>query len=122
MPRLHRPRGERITIAPGGCPFDDSAEAARAFDRALDLAIALFAVGAAALVLLTLRVWLRSGRWTLPFICDVGILILALLLVSPAGPTVGGLTTVYLVILACAATFAALAIVRDRPWNTSSGE
>lgn len=82
---------------PADALFDDSAQAVAAVDRAFDLGIAAFAVAYAAVVLLALRTWTRSGRWTLPFICDVGVVVPALLLVSPAGPEMGELTTAYLV-------------------------
>lgn len=106
---------------PADALFDDSAQAVAAVDRAFDLGIAAFAVAYAAVVLLALRTWTRSGRWTLPFICDVGVVVPALLLVSPAGPEMGELTTAYLVLLACSAAIAGLVIVRDRPWDTWSG-
>lgn len=106
---------------PANAPLDDSADAQAAVDRALDVGFAVVGVVCAILVLLSLRAWLRSGRWTLPFICDVGVVIPALLLVSPAGPTMGGLTTAYLFVLALVAAAGALALTRGRPWNTWSG-
>jgi uncharacterized membrane protein len=75
----------------------------------------VFAVVEAAVVLMALRSWLKSGRWTIPFLCDMAIAIPAALIVSPAGPTIGGLTTTYLLVLTVGATVAAILVARRTP-------
>jgi hypothetical protein len=106
--------GDRARL-PDSPPFDADEQGAAAVDRAFDLIIAAFECLAAAALLITLRGWLRSGRWTIPFVCDLAIAIPAALIVSPAGPQLGSLTMTYLAGLAMTASVAAVAVLRRTP-------
>jgi len=119
--------GALVTLASGSrdvptdAPLDDSAQAQAAIDRAMDLVLAALEIVAAGAVLLALRTWGRTDRWTLPFLCDLGVGAIAILLVSPVGPVVGGLTTLYLLGLTGCAVAGGAPILSDRPWTRWSG-
>jgi hypothetical protein len=111
--------GERARL-PDSPPFDAEEQGAVAVDRAFDFLVAAFALIEAAAVPIAVRGWLRSGRWTIPFLCDLTIAIPAALVISPAGPALGGLTTPYLAVLAVGASMAALAVLRRTPVGHAS--
>lgn len=97
-----------------GAYFDADEQGAATVGRAFDLIIAVFAVVEAAVVLSALRSWLKSGRRTLPFLCDLAVAIPTALIVSPAGPTIGDLTSGFLMVLAACSIVAALLVLGTR--------
>jgi hypothetical protein len=101
--------------------FDADEQGAATVGRAFDLLFAVFAFVEAAVVLVALRGWLKSGRWTLPFLADLAIAIPAALIVSPAGPTIGDVATTYLLVLAVSAFVTAILVARRPSKRTMGG-
>lgn len=104
---------------PADALWDDDQRAAATVGRAFDIAIAIFVLAEAAAVLLALRTWLRSRRWTLLFLTDLIVAIPAMIIASPFGPSVGDLTAAFLAILATCSIVAALLALRSARAQTA---